>query len=100
MDIPCTRYERPEQTNERVRETLAYASGAAGRPIAPGEILSLHDAAGCLEVVWASREAFDNLAHCIENAWERWGNEILVKHRLATVVTIADYVNGSRQPVP
>ncbi len=92
--IPCTHYGHPDRTDTRVRETLAYASGAAGRPIVASEIISLHDHNGCLEVVWASRSAFDNLAHCIENAWERWGNEGLVTHQLATVVTIAEHGPG------
>jgi hypothetical protein len=99
-NIPCARYERPNETNGRVRETLAYASGAAGRPITEDEIISLYDHKGCLEVVWANRAAFDNLAHCIENAWERWGCEVYVTHKVATVVIVAEYgPNGSRVAV-
>lgn len=100
-EIPCTRYENPTRTDSRVRETLAYAGGVAGRPISPEEILSLHDAKGCLEVIWATKAAFDNLAHCVENAWERWGNEVYVEHKLATVVKIAEYgPRGERKTVP
>ena len=88
--IPCTRYENPTVTDSRVRETLAYAGGVAGRPITAEEIAALYDYKGCLHVEWASRHAFDNLAGCIENAWERWACECFLTHHLAGAV-IAEY---------
>lgn len=90
-EIPCIRSGEDGEDDPRVSEALAYASGAAGRPIVESEIVSLTDTMGCLEVVWADRAAFDNLAHCIENAWLRWGNEVLVEHYILAAMKIAQW---------